>query len=155
MNQGTTARASAPIGHPAAQDAAPNLSLLSQETVEIQRRKPPLVRRVPAHRYGDFAVHRNESMDLFKQDWAITHLPTGRLLADNFRTFERAAAAMIDVARIRNDWAIVGDEECTDELRDRCREIVGRYGGYVGHRQDSLPRRPAFNGYQSEHSPDQ
>jgi len=124
-----------------------NLEMLTQETIETIHKRPPLVRRRPAHRFGDFAVHRGDSADLFNGDWRISHLPTGRVLADEFRTFERAVDAMIEVARLRNDWSIIGDQECTDELRDKCREIVRKYGGHVGSRQDDLPRRPAFNGY--------
>jgi hypothetical protein len=120
-----------------------NIDFLTQQTIETIHDIPPFMRRRPAHRFGDFAVHRPDGF--FNDGWRITHLPTGRFLADGFSTFERAIGAMIEVARLRNDWAIV--EDFSERIRDRCNEIVASYGGHVGKRQDSLPRRPAFNSY--------
>lgn len=129
-----------------------NIDLLTQETIETAHKRKPLVRRVPAHRFGDFAVHRGEAADLFREEWRITHLPTGRCVADEFRTFERAVDAMIEIARLRNDWAVIDDEGCTEELKQKVVDVVRKYGGHVGGRQDDLPRRPEFNGYRPEAS---
>jgi hypothetical protein len=126
--------------------AVNNIDLLSQQTIETIHDIPPLMRRRPAHRFGDFAVHRPDGF--FNDGWRITHLPTGRYLADGFSTFERAIGAMIEVARLRNDWAV--DGWLSDGIRDKCNEIVASYGGHVGMRKDELYRRPAFNGYASK-----
>jgi hypothetical protein len=132
-----------------------NVDLLTQETIETVHRRAPKIRKRAAHRFGDFAVHRGEEADLLKGDWTITHLPTGRALASEFRTFERAVDAMVEVARLRNDWAVISDEDIDDDLKIKCRDIISKFGGYIGQRKDDMPREPAFNGYAALSSRDQ
>jgi hypothetical protein len=125
-----------------------SIKLTTVETIEVCRTDGTL-QKVTGHRYQDFAAHRrlDEQTDMFASRWTVTHLPTARSVARDFSTVERAADAMIEFARLRNDWAVIDDEAITSELRDKCREIAARHGGRVGIRDDKFSRESVFNGY--------
>jgi hypothetical protein len=119
-----------------------------EEVIEVEHRSGRL--HVSAYRLGDFAVHEIETGDFLRQRFAVTHLPTARCIARGFVTLERAADAMERVGRLRNDWAIITDEELTDELRRAVDETVRPFGGSVGANRDPAPTKNWFNGYRPE-----
>lgn len=126
------------------------IELTTLETIETNTIRGLM--RVPAHRYQDFATHRmmTDYPNLFRQYWTISHLPTGRACAGRFTSIELAADAMIEIARLRNDWAVMRDQDFTNDLRDKCDVIAKRYVGSVGSKPDNKGREPTFNGYSPE-----
>lgn len=127
------------------------LRLMIAQTVQIARRGGTLS-EVAAHRYQEFAVHRPllHEPDMFRVRWVITHLPTARQVACEFKSLDAAAEAAVEIAKLRNDWAIVSDQDLTPELKQQVSEIVNRLGGLIRSRDDDQARRPEFNGYQKE-----
>lgn len=102
---------------------------------------------VHGHRYQEFAVHRLASEGMF-DPWRISHLPSGHVAGKEFPTLEQAAAAMIEIAKLRNDWAVVQQDDLSARLRAQVIEVVERHGGFVpvGPR----PYKVGLNGYSVE-----
>lgn len=71
-------------------------------------------------------------------------------MAQGFPTLEDARAAMIEIARLRNDWAVMVAGDFSAECRDKCVEIAERFGGHVARARDKQPRAPTFNGYRPD-----
>jgi hypothetical protein len=106
------------------------LSLCTVESIEIaiaETRDGVKARRVTAHRYLDWAVHRVDTADLFKSRWCLTHLPSGRRGADDFSSLEGAVGAMVEIARLRNDWFCIEDGATTAEVGRKVEEIIKRH----------------------------
>jgi hypothetical protein len=119
------------------------LDLFTIETVDLPTWQGP--RRMPVHRYQEFAVHRWDVTDMFDR-WRVTHLPSGHMVSRNFPNIDQAAEAAVAIARLRNDWAVIQEADLTPELRDKVREITARFGGeIVEHERPSI--RSERNGY--------
>lgn len=114
-----------------------SLDFCVKEDVEVTRLQGR-GRLKGAYRYGLLAVHKSINE---RRGWTITHLPTGLCMTTTtglFPTAEAAASAMIEIAKLRNDWLHLGDEPMP-ELRDAVRAIGQEHGG----RRDQL----AANGF--------
>lgn len=105
------------------------LDFCTIETVEIAvgNHRHPRVERVTAHRYLDFAIHRSITGDLFRERWCITHLPTGLRCADGFSRIEAACEAMIEIARLRNDWSCITEDDVSRDLTLKVKEIITKH----------------------------
>jgi hypothetical protein len=68
--------------------------------------------------------------------WTISHVPSGQSTALAFATAEAACAAMIEIALLRNGWAVMTREEFQPLYRAFL-AIAARHGG------DALPIHPA------------
>jgi len=106
--------------------------------------------------HGDWAVHRQVAVpDMF----CITLLPVGLSLPLAWASFDNgssAVAAMIDIARLRNSWSQVTQEDLTKKLEDQLRAICLKHGAVEGPSQFSqdcdknsfgLPTKERVNGY--------
>jgi hypothetical protein len=120
------------------------MSKCEAREIEIRTGNRDLPRRVHAWCFGDFAIHKwtdgNPS-----EGWRLTHLPTGLLVAVGHWSRDEAIEAMIEVARLRNDWAVIKDEDLTDGLADQVSSICRNYNGFLtgGNREYRL----GWNGY--------
>lgn len=78
-------------------------------------------------RFGDLAAHGHG------RRWTITHLPSGRSMRNAhcwFDSAEKAVAAMIEIAKLKNSWDFVEvTHETLIELRDRIKDIADKHGG--------------------------
>lgn len=131
------------------------LELCAVETVEIAifgDRGATKTLRVTAHRYLDFAAHKQFGANLFNQKWAIVHLPSGLRAAKDFQSIELAAAAMVEIARLRNDWSCIEEDDAGRETAAKVREIIRRIDprADVGNGRNGTPLRLAMNGYAAE-----
>lgn len=96
------------------------------EPVEVTRRNGRSMRK--AYRYGLLAVHRSVNE---RRGWVITHLPTGLVLTGATGLFlkpEAAAAAMIEISGLRNDWLNLGSDPLPD-LAQAVRAAGVKHGG--------------------------
>jgi hypothetical protein len=104
---------------------SPRMSALEQCELEtLEMRTLSGARRVTAWRRGDWAVHRLINRD----GWTISHVPSGQSTALAFATAEAACAAMIEVTRLRNDWAVMTRDEF-QPLQRTFVSIAARHGG--------------------------
>lgn len=94
--------------------------------VEIRGEGVP-TRAVSAWCFRDFALYQGSGI-IPLDAWRVSHLPTGLLLA-RFPDQESACAAMIEVAELRNDWAIARAGDLSAEMVKRCEEIIARHRG--------------------------
>lgn len=117
------------------------IDLCTYETIEIACWSGN--RKVPAHRYQEFGVHRLDG-NLF-EPWRISHLPSGQLVAVGFENVDAAVAAMIEIAKLRNDWAVIEKEDLNFDLKDKCDAIMRKHGGKVTG--GNSPYKIALNGY--------
>jgi hypothetical protein len=102
---------------------------------------------VYAWRLGDWAAHRQlDTPQLF----GLTLLPIGLSLPfcwASFRTLVAAAAAMREVARLRNSWSIVTQADFTAALRAQLETICRRHGAIEGPIQMQWPAdTPLYGG---------
>lgn len=110
------------------------------ETSSISRR----TRKVQAYRYGLLAAHRSVNE---RQGWVITHLPTGHNMTNRtglFPSAEKAAAAMIEISTLRNDWLHLEADDLTT-LGEPVREIGAKHGGDHSVRRVGQPAGPLSN----------
>lgn len=121
------------------------LEQCTHETIVIATTMSPVQK--PAWRYGDLAVHKQMNHDA----WTITHLPTGLSFARAgvFSNAENAAAAMVEVHCLKNDWSDTSGWNLA-ELGRLAREVFGRHGSMPSRtsdkfRADKLVER--LNGY--------
>jgi hypothetical protein len=111
-------------------------------------------RRVTAWRRGDWAVHRLVNRD----GWTISHVPSGQSTALAFGAADQACAAMIEIARLRDDWAVMRREEF-QPLYPTFVAIAARHGGAalpIHPLAAALARRdfrPNLNGYATPAEP--
>jgi len=88
---------------------------------------------------GDWAVHRRlDDQDYF----CITLLPLGLSLPyawASFTTPEHAIAAMKSIARMKNSWAQITQQDLTKNLGDQLQAICLRFGAVEGPAQWSVP----------------
>lgn len=90
------------------------------------------VTHVEAKCFGDWATH--EHLDV-PGLWVLTLLPLGMNLPPDWCSFPsegHAIAAMTDVARLRNSWAVVTQADFTPELGKRLKEIAAKHGAVEG-----------------------
>lgn len=83
-------------------------------------------------RYGDWAAHRQLADPTL---WCITHLPLGLSLPLAWASFTcsgDATAAMIKVARLKNSWARVTQEDFTSQLREQICAICQQHRAVEG-----------------------
>lgn len=80
---------------------------------------------VRALRWEEFALVQNR-----EGGWVIAHVPSGAWFAGVFRTVNLAAAAAVDIRRLRNDWTDTSPEMMA-RLDAPVLEIIGRYGRRV------------------------
>lgn len=88
-------------------------------------------RQVPALRFGDWAAHRGGAPGRY----VITLLPLGLCLPPQwcwFPSLRQAVAAMLEIARMKNSWAFVTQEDLTVELGERMRAICLHHGSLPG-----------------------
>lgn len=120
-------------------------NLCLKEKVKL-RQHPDRLKLVEGWRYQDFIVHQWNDGELF-DPWRVSHLPTGMLLA-RFSKDENACEAMIEIAKLRNDWAIIRQGDLTIETRDKCKSIIEKYKGeFANGRRDGTQMRYDLNGY--------
>jgi hypothetical protein len=127
------------------------IDLCQTESVTVAERtrrgwKP---RIVAGHRYQEFAVHQ-WGRDMF-DDWRISHLPSGCLIGAGFSTVDQAAEAMVEIAKLRNDWAVFQEADATLKLRNQVAKILERHKGELraGRKEIQFPH---LNGYQPDQS---
>lgn len=110
---------------------------------------------VKAWRHGDWAVHRQIAEPML---WCITFVPLGRTLPLVWASFDgcgRAVGAMVEIARLRNDWSRVTQADLTPVLGARLQEVCRRHGAVEGPVQVALDAdvglagraQPRLNGY--------
>lgn len=109
-----------------------------------------------AWRYGDWAAH---SCIDDPGRFVLTLLPIGLCLPPDWCSFadiRRAVSAMIEIARLRNDWARILQIDFTPELKTRIEAIAKRHGATTGpvalavdadHSQFGVPVSARPNGY--------
>lgn len=106
--------------------------MIAQRTIEIAQGFGRAVSRVEAQCFGEWAVHQHvDAPHLF----VITLLPLGLNLPPDWCSFpseQQAVAAMIDIARLRNSWAVVTQADFTAELKQQLLEIAKRHGAIEG-----------------------
>jgi hypothetical protein len=90
------------------------------ETIEVRTMRG--AHRFTACRRGEWAVHR-----LINRR-TISHVPSGQSTAVAFTSAEEACAAMIEIARPRNDWTVMTREEFQPLYRTFL-AIAARHGG--------------------------
>ena len=119
--------------------------LCTKEKVSL-RQYPDYLKSTEGWRYQEFAVYQWNDDDLF-DPWQLSHLPTGMLLA-RFSGLENACEAMLEIAKLRNDWAIIRQEDLTIKTRDKCLVIIKKYNGELtSGRCDDTQMRYDLNGY--------
>src|SRR6218665_2579169 len=100
-----------------------NISVRGLNTVGVHGWKT-----IPGVKYQDWAAHRSvDCPDLY----FITLLPLGLCLPPDFASFhnlEQAITAMVDIAKLRNDWHIADQDVFTIQLRNRIKHICERHG---------------------------
>jgi hypothetical protein len=100
------------------------------ETIEMRTVRG--ARRVTAWRHGDWAAHRL----INRGAWTISHVPSGQSTALAFSNADKACAAMLEIAHLRNDWTVM-THEAFQPLHRTFLAIAARHGG------GSLPIHPA------------
>ena len=121
------------------------VDLCQEEIIEL-RDSPNRLRKLSGLRYQEFSVHKWNHDELF-EPWRLSHLPTGTLLA-KFSKKEDACAAMIEIAKLRNDWAILREGDVGQELKQKCLLIVVRHCGEISHGHNGhWSMRYDLNGY--------
>jgi hypothetical protein len=129
------------------------LALCTRDDITVRGHRGPL-RVEGAARFLDFACHHDAAQR--HVGWKITHLPTGCAIASAFPSEEAAAGCMIEIMRLRNDWAVIDEHTLTKDLvAEMCRLIL-RFQGV----SEMYPERDAnklrsviaqsMNGYDSE-----
>lgn len=111
---------------------------------------------VEAMCFGDWCVHRQLA---YPEKFCITLMPIGLSLPLTWASFDHsdnALGAMQSIARLRNSWSQVTQEDLTKKLEDQLRAICLRFGareGSVQITQDcdknmlGLATRERLNGY--------
>lgn len=111
---------------------------------------------VQGWRYGDWAAHRQLASP---EMWCLTHLPTALslpLVWASFKKLGRAVAAMREIVRLKNSWAVVTQADFTQALGERIQEICERHHAVEGpmqflHDADysllGIKTAERFNGY--------
>lgn len=108
---------------------------------------------------GDWVVHEQLADPTL---WCITHLPLGLSLPLVWASFTRSAdavAAMVEVARLRNSWARVTQEDFTSQLREQLVAICQKHHAvegpvqFIQHAERTVrgdfESNARFNGYRS------
>lgn len=104
------------------------LDYCEPETIELVATSG--VRKVDAHRYGLLAVHRCITNDSY---WTITHLPSGQtfmLATGVFTSAAPAASAMLEIARLKNDWLHLDPSDLVT-LGQPIADIGQKHGGLL------------------------
>ena len=96
---------------------------------------------------GDFGIHKSLSIDAY----VITHLPSGLNFGGVF--FEHKAWAIScaeQLQLLRNDWAVIEDDDLTEDLKAKALETLKEFGAsrlYMG-RSCHLSDQSRINGYE-------
>ena len=107
------------------------MTLLTRQSIELRGVLSPVI-RVMAWRLGDWAVHEMPDMP---GRWCLTLLPLGQCLPTDWASFAKrsqAVAAMVEIARLKNGWHRVTQDDLTKEMKARLQEICRRRGALKG-----------------------
>jgi hypothetical protein len=102
------------------------------KTVAITQGFGRKVSHVEAHCFGDWAVHRHIDDPAL---WVITLLPLGMNLPPDWCSFlseEQAVGAMVDIARLKNSWAVVTQADLSLAMKAQMQEIAAKHGAAEG-----------------------
>lgn len=92
---------------------------------------------VEAYTYGDWGTYQHGAIP---GAWSLVLLPLGLCLPPDwstFRTAEQARAAMVEIARLKNSWHLVRQEDLTKEIGEKMKAICQRRG--------SIPERESYS----------
>lgn len=106
--------------------------MLEARTIQIAPGFGRPVNEIDAQCFGDFAVHQHIDVPGL---YVITLLPLGLNLPPDwcsFRSEEPAVAAMIDMARLRNDWSVITQADLTLALKAKLQAIAAKHGAIEG-----------------------
>lgn len=101
----------------------------------VSLRFPHGVQMVQGWRYQEFAVHKAI------KGWRLSHLPSGLAVATAFASLGVACDCMIEIAKLRNDWAIMVGSDFLP-LRDKVAAIVHRYKGSMPYENNEPTAGP-------------
>lgn len=111
-------------------------ALCTREKITVMTVMRPM--EVNAWRFGDLAAHNRidlrDGKIIRRPVWGVTHLPTGMSFGYSFRNALIAVTAMMELARLKNTWAFITDEEGR-ALAPKINAICKRYGRF-----DAMPR---------------
>lgn len=131
-------------------------ALCTRQKITIQTSRSPM--EMNAWRFGDLAAHNRirerDGKIVRRPVWGVTHLPTGMSFGYSFVNAVAAVTAMLEIARLKNSWAFIADEEGR-ELAPRIHRIACQYG-ILDMEPQAIKRidgAERLNGYEEE-SPD-
>ncbi|MET3481592.1 hypothetical protein [Methylobacterium sp. 1973] len=128
------------------------LDLCERETIVVATHDGPDA--IPSWRYRDLACHNGLGGEAGR--WVITHLPSGLAFTQlgSFEKIEDAAAALVEVALLRNDWPYI-ERDDLQRIAEQVRPIfrkhnakprLSRHGGTIYGPGKKVVGRP-LNGF--------
>lgn len=105
--------------------------MIEARTIEI-RRGLGTKSHVEALCFGDWAAHRHLDVPSL---YVLTLLPLGTNMPPDwcsFPTEQQAVDAMIEIARLKNSWAVVTQADMTKALEADLKRIAAKHGAVEG-----------------------